>query len=316
MADTRRRIVEAAIELHQTVGPARTSISDVAARAGVQRQTYYRHFPDDRALFTACTGLYLERAPLPDPEAWRETHGAEARLRRGLNELYGYYSANEPMFGNVIRDAEISPLVREMIDGGLASGAGGHGRGARRRAPGRLCAPARRPPSGARLQHVAHPRQALRAVSGRSRRADGVVRALREQVGRDASRTYSMAVERMVVANGVELCTEPFGDPADAPILLVMGIGSSMLWWDEDFCATLSDRRALRAPLRPSRHRPIGHLRARASRTTRARTWSPTPSACSTPTAFLLRTSSGSRRAGRSRSCWRSTSPSVSSRSY
>jgi AcrR family transcriptional regulator len=121
MADTRRRIVEAAIELHQTVGPARTSISDVAARAGVQRQTYYRHFADDRALFTACTGLYLERAPLPDPEAWRETHGAEARLRRGLSELYVYYSANEPMLANVIRDAEVSPLVREMIDGGLAS---------------------------------------------------------------------------------------------------------------------------------------------------------------------------------------------------
>jgi AcrR family transcriptional regulator len=121
MADTRRRIVEAAIELHQTIGPARTSISDVAARAGVQRQTYYRHFPDDRALFSACTGLYLERAPLPDAETWRETHGGEARLRCGLSELYGYYSANEPMFGNVIRDAEVSPLVREMIDGGLAS---------------------------------------------------------------------------------------------------------------------------------------------------------------------------------------------------
>ena len=68
--------------------------------------------------------------------------------------------------------------------------------------------------------------------------------------------------ERMIEANGVELCTEPFGDPADPPILLVMGIGASMLWWEEGFCRMLAERRAVRDPLRPPRHRPIGHLRA------------------------------------------------------
>jgi pimeloyl-ACP methyl ester carboxylesterase len=45
----------------------------------------------------------------------------------------------------------------------------------------------------------------------------------------------------MIEANGVELCTESFGDPGDPPILLVMGIGGSMLWWEEGFCRTLAE---------------------------------------------------------------------------
>jgi len=119
MEDTRRRIVDAAIDLHQTIGPARTSVSAVAERAGVQRQTYYRHFPDEQSLFHACTGLYLERAPLPDPEPWRAIADASERLQRGLAELYGYYAENEAMLGNVIRDAEISATTREAIEVGV-----------------------------------------------------------------------------------------------------------------------------------------------------------------------------------------------------
>ena len=67
-AETRRRIVEAAVELHGSVGPALTSISMVAERAGVQRHTLYAHFPDERSLQLACSGLFAERAPLPDAE--------------------------------------------------------------------------------------------------------------------------------------------------------------------------------------------------------------------------------------------------------
>lgn len=114
--DTRRRIVEAAIELHQTIGPARSSVSAVAERAGVQRQTYYRHFRDERSLFAACTGLYMERAPMPDPEPWREIADPSERLERGLSELYGYYADNEAMLGNVIRDAAVMPGVRENVE--------------------------------------------------------------------------------------------------------------------------------------------------------------------------------------------------------
>ena len=121
MDETRRRIVEAAIELHQTIGPARTSVSAVAERAGVQRQTYYRHFPDERSLFAACTGLYMERAPAPDPESWRAIPDASERLERALTEVYAWYAENESMFGNVIRDAAISSAVREVVEMGLGS---------------------------------------------------------------------------------------------------------------------------------------------------------------------------------------------------
>ena len=112
--DTRRRIVEAAVELHQTLGPARTSVSAIAERAGVQRQTYYRHFPDLRSLFIACSGHHMERNPLPDPEAWRAIDDPHERLRTGLGELYAFYAASEPMLANVIRDAETDPLVSEI----------------------------------------------------------------------------------------------------------------------------------------------------------------------------------------------------------
>ena len=51
-----------------------------------------------------------------------------------------------------------------------------------------------------------------------------------------------MVAERMIETNGVELCTEPFGDAGAPPILLVMGLGASMLWWEEGFCRMLADR--------------------------------------------------------------------------
>jgi AcrR family transcriptional regulator len=111
---TRRRIVEAAIELHETVGPASTSVSAIAERAGVQRHTYYRHFPDERSLVMACSGLYAERNPLPDPEPWRAIADPVERLERGLDMLYRFFRANERMLSNVTRDAEVDPLVREI----------------------------------------------------------------------------------------------------------------------------------------------------------------------------------------------------------
>jgi AcrR family transcriptional regulator len=115
MEDTRRRIVEAAVELHQTVGPARTSVSAIAERAGVQRQTYYRHFPEERELLESCSGLFLTHNPLPDPESWRAIADLRERQRHGLTELYAYYRANEEMLSSVMRDAEIHPLTREMV---------------------------------------------------------------------------------------------------------------------------------------------------------------------------------------------------------
>src|SRR2546422_3118149 len=107
--ETRRRIVEAAIELHRTKGPARTTLSDVARLAGVQRHTLYRHFPDERALGLACSGRYMTDHPLPDPTQWTAIASLEKRRRVGLTALYTWFDANQEMVGAVLRDAELDP---------------------------------------------------------------------------------------------------------------------------------------------------------------------------------------------------------------
>jgi AcrR family transcriptional regulator len=113
MQQTRQRITQAAIELHQTVGPARSTVSAVAEKAGVQRHTYYAHFPELKDLYRACTAHYLELNPLPDPSRWEQISGPEERLRRALNEVYAYYQGNEAMVTNVLRDMPLDPVLQE-----------------------------------------------------------------------------------------------------------------------------------------------------------------------------------------------------------
>ena len=114
--ETRRRIVEATVELHETVGMVRTTISAIAEKAGVQRLTVYRHFPDERALFSACTGHWMAANPPPDPASWTHIADPEERLRLALAEVYAYHQRTEPMMVNVVRDAQVHPLTREMAE--------------------------------------------------------------------------------------------------------------------------------------------------------------------------------------------------------
>ena len=114
-AQTRRRIVEATVDLHSTLGPARTTISDVAERAGVQRHTVYSHFPTERDLAFACSRLALERDPLPDEQAWRRISDPEQRLRRALAEIYGWFARNCELAARVLRDAEVDLLTRDIV---------------------------------------------------------------------------------------------------------------------------------------------------------------------------------------------------------
>src|ERR671911_830977 len=113
MGETRRRIAEAAVELHRTVGPARTTVSAIAEKAGVQRHTYYAHFPELKDLYRACTAHHMERDPLPDPARWAEISGPEERLRGALSEVYAYYAGNEAMLTNVLRDMPFDPVLQE-----------------------------------------------------------------------------------------------------------------------------------------------------------------------------------------------------------
>jgi AcrR family transcriptional regulator len=115
-AATRQRIVEAAVDLHSSVGPALTTISMVAERAGVQRHTFYAHFPDERSLLLACSGLTMERDPLPDAGPWGAIADRRERLRVGLAALYGWYERNASLAACVLRDAEYHPLTKEITE--------------------------------------------------------------------------------------------------------------------------------------------------------------------------------------------------------
>jgi AcrR family transcriptional regulator len=115
MAETHLRITEAAIDLHGTVGPSRTTMSAVAERAGVERRTLYRHFPTEAALFAACSSHYFTANPWPDLGDWRAIRDPQQRLERALDELYAYYERTEPMLSKVLRDAELVASARDAV---------------------------------------------------------------------------------------------------------------------------------------------------------------------------------------------------------
>jgi AcrR family transcriptional regulator len=117
---TRQRIVESAVALHGSLGPSRTSFSAIADHAGVRRSTLYRHFPDEAAMFTACSEHWAQQNPPPDLAAWASVDDPDERLERALEELYAFYARNEQMLGNVSRDAQLMPVVAERFSAFVA----------------------------------------------------------------------------------------------------------------------------------------------------------------------------------------------------
>jgi AcrR family transcriptional regulator len=114
---TRRRITESAAELHGTLGPSRTSLSAIAAHAGVRRSTLYRHFADEAALFAACTAHWMTGNPVPDLARWAAIADPDERLRVALAELYPHYRRTEQMMTNILRDEQTMPIVAQLFAG-------------------------------------------------------------------------------------------------------------------------------------------------------------------------------------------------------
>jgi AcrR family transcriptional regulator len=117
-AQTRARIVEATVALHSEIGPARTTVSEIARRAGVTRLTVYNHFPEDRELFAACQHAFLSRHPLPDLAGLLAIEDPHERVRAVLCALYESYREREPMTGKVLRDRSALPALDELLAGG------------------------------------------------------------------------------------------------------------------------------------------------------------------------------------------------------
>ena len=115
-AETRQRIIEAAVALHLERGPAQTSINAIAERAGVNRVTVYRHFPDTRTLLEACSAHARRLNPPPDLNGWRRIDDPWRRTEVALTQLYDYFRRTEAGWSNVLRDAELAPLVKEMAE--------------------------------------------------------------------------------------------------------------------------------------------------------------------------------------------------------
>jgi AcrR family transcriptional regulator len=114
-AETRQRIVEAMVALHREVGPARTTISGIAERAGVERLTVYRHFPDERSMFEACTSHYATEVPGPDPAAWAGLEDPAERLRAALLAFYDYYRRAEDVLTHAVRDVPQLPALAAVL---------------------------------------------------------------------------------------------------------------------------------------------------------------------------------------------------------
>ncbi len=113
--ETRRRITESTIALHKELGPSRTSISAIAERAAVRRSTVYRHFPDEEALFAACSSHWRAANPPPDPRAWAAIEDPGERTETALRELYAFYGHTEEMYASLLRDEPLVPVVHRLL---------------------------------------------------------------------------------------------------------------------------------------------------------------------------------------------------------
>jgi len=115
LQETRLRITEAALRLHGTVGPARTTISEVARLAGVRRMTVYNHFGTETELINACSSHWMEQNPPPNFTRWGKIDDPRERCASALREMYSWYREKQGMMGNMIRDAALVPALDSIM---------------------------------------------------------------------------------------------------------------------------------------------------------------------------------------------------------
>ncbi len=114
-AETRRRILDAAVAMHTSLGPARTTVSAIAEQAGVQRHTVYAHFPDEETLFAGCSAHWAAAHPFPDDAAWQAVAEPRRRLRAAISDLYSWYRKAFPGLGVLRRDADLHPVHGRLV---------------------------------------------------------------------------------------------------------------------------------------------------------------------------------------------------------
>jgi len=114
-AETRQRITESAIALHEQLGPARTTVSAIAEHAGVRRSTVYRHYPDEEALFDACSSHWGAANPPPDPQAWQAIDDHAERTEAALRDLYAFFDRTRGMYASLFRDEALVPIVGRRL---------------------------------------------------------------------------------------------------------------------------------------------------------------------------------------------------------
>lgn len=115
--ETRQRITEATVRLHEKIGPAATTVSAIAEEAGVTRLTVYRHFPDDVALIGACSAHWAAQHPAPDAQTWEDVADPVERLERALGEMYGWWVTAAPMMTKIMRDLDAMPVsIRAALE--------------------------------------------------------------------------------------------------------------------------------------------------------------------------------------------------------
>lgn len=116
-AETRLRITESAVALHERLGPARTTMVAIAEHAGVRRSTVYRHFPDEEALFDACSSHWRAANPPPDLRAWGAIADPAERTETALRELYAFFGRTRGMYTSLFRDESLVPIVGRRLSG-------------------------------------------------------------------------------------------------------------------------------------------------------------------------------------------------------